>query len=124
MIEYTIHRNTRGQFFCVVLVRYNTRAWELNGHTMVELLGIVDETEIERLMVCEGINNKTSQAGRHDRVIWLPGRLVNYISICLRPANPARLVAMILCIFGILKPYLISGSYVLCMAAGWVVVFI
>ena len=42
--------NTRGQFFCVVLVRYNTRAWELNGHTMVELLGVVDEKEIEGLL--------------------------------------------------------------------------
>jgi len=91
---------------------------------MVELLGIVDEKEIERLMVCEGIINKTSQAGRVNGVLSLPSRLVNYISIYLRPANPARLVAMILCIFGIFKPYFISGSYVLCMAAGWVVVFI
>ncbi len=58
--------------FGVVLanLRYNTRAWELNGHTMVELLGVVDEKEIERLMVCEGRINKTSQAGRLKSVIY------------------------------------------------------
>jgi len=37
---------------------------------MVELLGVVDEKEIERLMVCEERINKTSQAGRLKSVIY------------------------------------------------------
>lgn len=34
----------------LMIMRYNTRAFELNGHTAVELKGIVSDREIKRLI--------------------------------------------------------------------------
>lgn len=50
--RFNIRNRLKAQEFLFLLsnLRYNTRAWELNGHTLMELLDVVDEREIERLM--------------------------------------------------------------------------
>jgi hypothetical protein len=50
--RFNIRNRLKAQEFLFLLMnlRYNTRAWELNGHTAVELIGIVDDKEIKYLM--------------------------------------------------------------------------
>lgn len=50
--RFNIRNRLKAQEFLYLLtnLRYNTRAWELNGHTLTELAGVMSKKEIEGLL--------------------------------------------------------------------------